>query len=694
MSKMTGMNKLEELAHNDRPFRLKMFVSTAVVSWIMFSNLVVLGDWTQCVVAGSINLPYFLINTLQLVMGIVLPVSLVFGFLVQLYARPLQRAIQRVKDGEELSADQQEHARKRLARIKPFVLFLNIGGSLIALALVFDASFFSSFLGVAVVGLFVAVAGLSAIVQVNIHTVILEKPQRILKVYQLNKEEARKDFFSQYRSTLVAVFLSLFIVFLFGMAFLIAFEKQASYAHLMEETAAGEITLEEAKETYQSRVASNPVIAADPSEVPFPFEEEGSEVAKRMARLFVGLFVMVLILTVFIQFFSAKAQKGQLQLMKDRINSIAQGEADLTQRIVITQYDDVGYLADGFNRFMDNLQDLFIQISQASEQVADSSDTLNEVLGNTAAATEEMVAAMNQITSNTEKHVDTVVETGDKLSGMVDSLDKISESVDTQASFVEQTSSSMSEMASSIKSVTDTTAKANELAGNLKEVSAEGTEAVDNSIEAVKKIEVSSNKVNEIVGNISEIADQTNLLAMNAAIEAAHAGEAGKGFAVVAEEIRSLAINSADSAHDITQHIQETIERVTNGVQLSEGAGEALSRISKDIEETTNLVDEIAGAMQEQNAGANEILNAITSLVEATQEIRSTATDQKSQNRAMRRSIERVVNVFREIEISTQEMSKGNGEIVEGVERLQKVGQDNQEVVQLLGDRLKGFILN
>ncbi len=687
------MNKLEQLAHNDRPFKLKMFLSTAIVSWLMFTNLVILGDWTQCVVAGSVNLPYFLVNTLRLAVGVVLPVSVVFGFLVQLYARRLQDAISKVKDGGELTAEETRAARKRLARIKPFVLALNIGGSLVALALVFDSAFFTSFLGVAVIGLFVAVAGLSAIVQINIHTVILEKPQRILRVYRLDKDEAKRDFFSQYRSTLVAVFLSLFIVFLLGMAFLIAFDKQASYAQLMEQVAGGELSLEQAKGQYQESLAANPVIAASPGEVPFPYEEEASRVSGRMTRLFVSLLVMILVITVFIQYFSAKAQKGQLQLMKNRISSIAEGNADLTQRIVITQYDDVGFLADGFNRFMDNLQDLFTQIRQASEQVAESSDTLTEVLSNTATATEEMVAAMGQISSNTEKHVDTVVQTGDQLSGMVDALDKISENVNTQASFVEQTSSSMSEMASSIESVTETTKNANQLAANLKTVSGEGTEAVDNSVDAVKQIEVSSNKVNEIVGLISEIADQTNLLAMNAAIEAAHAGEAGKGFAVVAEEIRSLAINSSDSAHDITQHIQETIDRVTNGVRLSEEAGEALARISKDIEETTNLVDEIAGAMQEQNAGANEILNAITSLVEATQDIRDTADQQKSQNRTMRRSIERVVNVFREIEVSTQEMSKGNQEIVQGVERLQQVGKDNQEVVQLLRHRLKGFIL-
>ena len=162
-------------------------------------------------------------------------------------------------------------------------------------------------------------------------------------------------------------------------------------------------------------------------------------------------------------------------------------------------------------------------------------------------------------------------------------------------------------MAANVKSVSEATEQADGFASKLARAAEAGTSSVSESILAIKKVEESSKKVTEMVSVIAQIAAQTNLLAMNAAIEAAHAGESGKGFAVVANEVRALAESSAKSAKGINAQIKKMVEAVRNGVSLSSKAGEELGLIMEDTTATTGLVRQIAEAMNEQNRSSTGI---------------------------------------------------------------------------------------
>jgi methyl-accepting chemotaxis protein len=216
---------------------------------------------------------------------------------------------------------------------------------------------------------------------------------------------------------------------------------------------------------------------------------------------------------------------------------------------------------------------------------------------------------------------------------------------------------------------------------------------VTDSIHAIKQVEDASKKVTEMVSVISQISSQTNLLAMNAAIEAAHAGEAGKGFAVVATEVRNLAESSSKSAKEISVQIKKMLSTVNNGVALSEKAGAMLNSISTDIGATTGLVKQIADAMTEQSLAANEILDSISSLVEETQSIRNNAIEQKRRNDTVRAEVDRNTQSIREIAKAAADQTDDGNRILAAIENLKKVEAQNAALAKKLSDLVEGFNL-
>jgi len=141
-----------------------------------------------------------------------------------------------------------------------------------------------------------------------------------------------------------------------------------------------------------------------------------------------------------------------------------------------------------------------------------------------------------------------------------------------------------------------------------------GREAVDQMIDAVNQINEGSRKISQIIHVMDEIAFQTNLLALNAAVEAAHAGDEGKGFAVVAAEVRALAQRSAEAAKDITQLIEESVERAACGKNLAVQSGEALAAIAHNVERVSAMVRRIADSSNEQRQAMRDAKEAITKI--------------------------------------------------------------------------------
>lgn len=243
-------------------------------------------------------------------------------------------------------------------------------------------------------------------------------------------------------------------------------------------------------------------------------------------------------------------------------------------------------------------------------------------------------------------------------------------------------------MTASINTIAATAQKAKDISDQLSEEAIKGNESINDTIKSISDIQGSSDQISEIVGVISLIASQTNLLAMNAAIEAAHAGDAGKGFAVVADEIRKLAENSNSSAKQITDLIKDVTQKIHISVISGETIVEVFNKILGDIERTQNIVAEITSAIEEQSAGTNEILQATESLVKITDEIKGSMDEQQEANKEINAVITNLEGIAEHVGAITEATQTKRFLLLDAVNRLGKVSVRNYDVSDRLGKRL------
>lgn len=276
-----------------------------------------------------------------------------------------------------------------------------------------------------------------------------------------------------------------------------------------------------------------------------------------------------------------------LGIMQGALDELARGEGDLTSRISIHSRDEMETMADSFNGFLANMEKMIIQIKSGAAEIA--------------TATKEVSSGAGQISDGAQ-----------------------------------QQSAAFEELSSSVQANAGNAASANQISKEVAEGAQKAEAALDNTVESMGAIEKGSKQMAEAVELINDIADQTNLLALNAAIEAARAGEHGKGFAVVADEVRQLAERSASSAKEIQSLIKDNLSQVHNGVSVSREAGEITKGIIENIKKIADQIQSIANACQEQAAAMEENTSITESNAAAAEELASSAEGMSSQAESLR----------------------------------------------------------
>ncbi len=273
-----------------------------------------------------------------------------------------------------------------------------------------------------------------------------------------------------------------------------------------------------------------------------------------------------------------------LEQMIERVKDMAQGEGDLTVRLTVKGDDELGELARWLNEFIEHLQAMIRRIADNSESLNTASDQLSRLA-------RQMAADAGQMTGKAETVAAGGVEMSSNMGSVASAMEEVSVNMNMMATAAEEMTSTIGEIA-----------KNSEIARNVTEDAVERARGASAKVDVLGEAAMKIGKVTEV---ITEISDQTNLLALNATIEAARAGEAGKGFAVVANEIKALAMQTAQA----TREIEDSI----TGMQESTGGTVSeIGQILKTIDHVNTIVATIATAVEEQSATTREIATNVS----------------------------------------------------------------------------------
>ncbi len=389
-----------------------------------------------------------------------------------------------------------------------------------------------------------------------------------------------------------------------------------------------------------------------------------------LKNIFIGISLTMVIAGILISVLVGTAFAKPVQTIAETIKGIASGEGDLTKRIEIDRKDEIGRLAGGFNHFVENLHKIVSSLKQTQEALGGIGERLANSSYDTASAISEILANIEGVRRQSSHQAESTNSASEAVSEMANSISSLESMIDSQVSGSVESSAAVEQMVSNIASVTDTVEKMAAKFSKLTEEASIGKvkqSAVDSSVREIASQSELLMEANEVIAGI---ASQTNLLAMNAAIEAAHAGEAGKGFSVVADEIRRLSETSAEQSRSIGAELSKISETIAEVVETSRESETVFASITSEIDTTDILVKQIERAMAEQREGSKQVLIALTEINDIGEEVKtmagrvnSSAGEALSAMQDLKQTSSTVLGSMDEMATGTQQINQSSQEV-------------------------------
>jgi len=366
---------------------------------------------------------------------------------------------------------------------------------------------------------------------------------------------------------------------------------------------------------------------------------------RQMIRILIIVAMICMLLAAPLTWLMARQVVNPVRDMLARVKDIAEGEGDLTQRLTIHSSDELGELGKWLNLFLERLQNIISQVKTNAEKLNFSSSHMSEVAGALAGGAEQTAAKATSVSQSSEQ--------------MSENMISIAAAMEEATVNVNMVVTASSELFSTINAITQNTAR-------TREITEESVTQTDQASHQIGELGVSAAEIGQVLETITDISEQVNLLALNATIEAARAGEAGKGFAVVANEIKMLALQTADANQEIKNKVN-TIQKSTHATV------ERISKITAVVNDINQNVLTIASAVEEQSAATRNITENVSQAAQGLSDVNTHVARSSEVSTGIARQISLVTKSATDISQSSTKVSDSSKELYDLAEAMDRL---------------------
>ncbi len=419
----------------------------------------------------------------------------------------------------------------------------------------------------------------------------------------------------------------------------------------------------------------------------YHLREQASVFINRIISLEILLFLLIAFLITLTSQMVIKPIISLSKIMKD----MAEGEADLTQRIPVRGNDEVARLSQYFNTFLDKLRFIVVTLHSVSVKSSESGEVLADKIRDVSYSSTQLSSSMDSMNKRLSSLLREISKSNESVDSINGHIVQVVDMIQAQAESVNESSSSVEQMISNVNMIENATEMKLHVVHTLEEQAMKLDKGMNQNLNMMEEASKTTELIAQMVSVINNVASKTNLLAMNAAIEAAHAGQYGKGFSVVADEIRKLAEQTATNARNIETTIKKVVSVIGSAAEAAKDSSETLGEVISGISSVAQSMNDTLSGLKEISAGNKRIIDSLTSLNTITESVKTAGSGMKNGTLEIDTYMKNILNTSELNKTGVNEMSERVFSISDSMKSLADLSEHNSQNIETLNREISKF---